>query len=45
RLRSPLVLLCLDDYLAGRRIDLSAVQYLDPLQDSALPRVAVGASR
>ena len=29
RLRSPLVLRCIDDYLAGHRHDLSALAYLD----------------
>lgn len=28
-LRSPLVLQCIDDYLAGKRSDLSALHYLD----------------
>jgi hypothetical protein len=29
RLRSPLVLRCIDDYLAGRRVPLDTVAYLD----------------
>jgi 8-oxo-dGTP pyrophosphatase MutT (NUDIX family) len=29
RLRSPLVMRCIDDHLAGRRHDLSALHYLD----------------
>ena len=29
RLRSPMVLRCVDDYLAGRRLPLDAVAYLD----------------
>jgi 8-oxo-dGTP pyrophosphatase MutT (NUDIX family) len=34
RLRSPLVLRCIDDFLAGRRHDLSALNHLDaaPIQ-------------
>ena len=34
RLRSPLVLRCVDDYLSGRRLPLDAVAYLD-LQSAA----------
>ena len=30
RLRSPLVLTCIDDHLAGRRHELSALSYLGP---------------
>jgi hypothetical protein len=29
RLRSPLVLRCIDDYLAGKRLPLDSVAYLD----------------
>jgi 8-oxo-dGTP pyrophosphatase MutT (NUDIX family) len=37
RLRSPLVLQCVDDYLAGRRFDLAALNYLtvQPVAQSA----------
>lgn len=37
RLRSPLVMRCVDDYLAGRRLPLSALSYLaaQPLPASA----------
>lgn len=44
RLRSPLVLQCLDDYVSGRRFDLSAMQFIDPLQHSTLPLLAVGST-
>jgi 8-oxo-dGTP pyrophosphatase MutT (NUDIX family) len=30
QLRSPMVLRCIDDYLAGRRYPLSCLSYLDP---------------
>lgn len=44
KLRSPLVLHCLDDYLSGRRFELSAMQFIDPLPQASLPRVAVGST-
>jgi 8-oxo-dGTP pyrophosphatase MutT (NUDIX family) len=34
RLRSPLVLQCIDDHLAGRRFELSAMQFIDPVRAS-----------
>jgi 8-oxo-dGTP pyrophosphatase MutT (NUDIX family) len=35
RLRSPLVMRCIDDFLAGRRHDLAALSYLAPLPVTA----------
>ncbi len=40
QLRSPLVLRCIDDYLAGRRAPLAAAAQLD--RGSALAVAAVG---
>ena len=40
RLRSPLVLQCLDDYLAGRRFDLAAMRFIDPQRDLPIRAVA-----
>lgn len=36
RLRSPLVLQCIDDFLAGRRYDLAAMTHVDAARDAAL---------
>jgi 8-oxo-dGTP pyrophosphatase MutT (NUDIX family) len=41
RLRSPLVLRCIDDYLAGRRLPLAGVGHLDMEGARDLPAVAV----
>ena len=41
RLRSPLVLRCIEDYLGGSRRDLDAVAHLDLLTAHAIPAVAV----
>lgn len=37
RLRSPLVMRCIDDHLAGKRHDLSALNYLDAQPVTAAP--------
>ena len=42
RLRSPLVLRCIDDYLDGKRQPLVSVAHLDLLTAHAMPAVAVG---
>ena len=41
RLRSPLVLRCIDDYLAGRRVPLDTVAYLDLHTASHMQAVSV----
>jgi 8-oxo-dGTP pyrophosphatase MutT (NUDIX family) len=41
RLRSPLVLRCIDDYLSGRRLPLDAVAYLDLQTASRMQAVSV----
>jgi NADH pyrophosphatase NudC (nudix superfamily) len=41
RLRSPLVMRCIEDYLDGRRQPLDSVAHLDLLTAPAIPAVAV----
>jgi len=41
RLRSPLVLRCVDDYLSGRRLLLDAVAYLDLQSAAQVEAVAI----
>jgi NADH pyrophosphatase NudC (nudix superfamily) len=41
RLRSPLVLRCIEDYLGGKRKPLDSVAHLDLLTAPAMPAVAV----
>jgi 8-oxo-dGTP pyrophosphatase MutT (NUDIX family) len=41
RLRSPLVLRCVDDYLSGRRLPLDAVAYLDLQSAAQVEAVAI----
>jgi 8-oxo-dGTP pyrophosphatase MutT (NUDIX family) len=43
RLRSPLVLRCIEDYLGGKRQSIEAVANLDLLTATAIPAVAVQA--
>ena len=41
RLRSPLVLRCIEDYLSGKRQPLHSVSHLDLITAPAMPAVAV----
>jgi hypothetical protein len=41
RLRSPLVLRCIEDYLGGKRQSIESVASLDLLTATAIPAVAV----
>jgi 8-oxo-dGTP pyrophosphatase MutT (NUDIX family) len=41
RLRSPLVMLCIQDYLDGKRQPIASVAHLDLLTAHAIPAVAV----
>ncbi len=41
RLRSPLVIRCIDDYLDGKRVPIGTVAHLDLLSAPAVPAVGV----